>query len=90
MDLQHPQMTAAKSHGYHLQIAGFSMDKEQTQCRLDTQEKMEDVHKLLKIPKSECPDISDSSTRTQTALFVFQYGRPSRFLLKGICMVILW
>ena len=24
---------------------------------LITQEKMEDAHKLLKIPKSECPDI---------------------------------
>ena len=33
------------------------MDKQQTQYRLYTQVKMEDAHKLLKIPKSECPDI---------------------------------
>ena len=32
-----------------------------------TQVKMEDVHKLLKIPKAECPDILDSSTTTQMA-----------------------
>ena len=34
------------------------MDKEQTQYLLIyTQVKMEDAPKLLKIPKSECPDI---------------------------------
>ena len=32
-----------------------------------TQVKMEDAHKLLKIPKSECPDILDSSNTTQMA-----------------------
>ena len=32
-----------------------------------TQVKMEDAHKLLKIPKSECRDILDSSTTTQMA-----------------------
>ena len=43
-----------------------------------TQVKMEDAHKLLKIPKSECPDIWDSSTTTQMAKIMVQYGRPSR------------
>ena len=43
-----------------------------------TQVKMEDAHKLLKIPKSECPDILDSSTTTQMAKIMVQYGRPSR------------
>ena len=33
------------------------MDKQQTQYRLYTQVKMEDAPKLLKMPKSECPDI---------------------------------
>ena len=33
------------------------MDKQQTKYLLITQVKMEDAHKLLKIPKSECPDI---------------------------------
>ena len=32
-----------------------------------TQVKMEDAHKMLKIPKSECPDDLDSSTTTQMA-----------------------
>ena len=43
-----------------------------------TQVKMEDAHKLLKISKSECPDILDSSTTTQMAKIMVQYGRPSR------------
>ena len=43
-----------------------------------TQVKMEDAHKLLKIPKSECPDIWNSSTTTQLAKIMVQYGRPSR------------
>ena len=43
-----------------------------------TQVKMEDAHTLSKIPKSECPDILDSSTTTQMAEIMVQYGRPSR------------
>ena len=43
-----------------------------------THVKMEDAHKLLKIPKSECPDILDSSTTTKMAKIMVQYGRPSR------------
>ena len=43
-----------------------------------TQVKMEDAHKLLKIPKSECPRHLDSSTTTQMAKIMVQYGRPSR------------
>ena len=54
-----------------------------------TQVKMEDAHKLLKIPKSEC----------QTFGFVYHdtngqnHGpvwKTQSFLLKGICTVILW
>ena len=33
------------------------MDKQQTQCQLILQKKWKMLHKLLKIPKSECPDI---------------------------------
>ena len=40
-----------------------------------TQVKMEDPHKLLKIPKSRH---LDSSTTTQLAQIMVQYGRPSR------------
>ena len=56
-------------------------------CRVDgraadsvsacSQVKMKDAHKLLKIPESECPDILDSSTTTQMAKIMVQYGRPS-------------
>ena len=42
-----------------------------------TQVKKEDAHKLLKKPKSECPHILDSSTTTQMAKIMDQYGRPS-------------
>ena len=43
-----------------------------------TQVKMEDAHKLLKIPKSECPDILDSSTTTQMA------WKTQSFLLRNL------
>ena len=48
---------SGKSHGYHFQTAGVVQDKKRTQYLLNTQVKMEDAPKLLKIPKSECPDI---------------------------------
>ena len=41
-----------------------------------TQVKMEDAPTLLKIPKSECPDL-DACTETQMAQFMVQYGRSS-------------
>ena len=43
-----------------------------------TQVKMEDAHKLLKIPKSRVSRHLDSSTTTQMAKIMVQYGRPSR------------
>ena len=42
-----------------------------------TQVKMEDAHKLLKIPKSGVSRHLDSSTTTQVAKIMVQYGRPS-------------
>ena len=42
-----------------------------------TQLKMEDAPKLLKISNLECPDL-DSSTTTEVARIMVQYGRPSR------------
>ena len=42
-----------------------------------SQLKMEDAHKLLKIPKSECPDIWIRLSRHMAKIMV-QYGRPSR------------
>ena len=43
-----------------------------------TQVNMEDAHKLLKIPKSECPDIWIRLPRHKMAKIMVQYGRPSR------------
>ena len=42
-----------------------------------TQVKMEDAHKLLKIPKIRVSRHLDSSTTTQMAKIMVQYGRPS-------------
>ena len=43
-----------------------------------TQVKMEDAHKLLKIPNSECPDIWIRLPRHKMSKIMVQYGRPSR------------
>ena len=43
-----------------------------------TQVKMEDAPTLLKIPKSECPDIWIRLPRQKMAKITVQYGRPSR------------
>ena len=43
-----------------------------------TQVKMEDAPKLLKIPKSERPDIWIRLPRHKMAKTMVQYGRPSR------------
>ena len=54
-----------------------------------TQVKMEDAHKLLKIPKSECPDIWIRLPRHKWQKSCPVWKTQS-FLLKGICTVILW
>ena len=41
--------------------------------------KMEDAHKLLKIPKSECPDIWIRLPRHKWPQSWSSIGRPSRF-----------
>ena len=54
-----------------------------------TQVKMEDVHKLLKIPKSECPDIWIRLPRHKWP----NHGpiwKTQLFLLSEICTVFLW
>ena len=51
------KMTAAKIPGHHLQIAGLPWTSSWRSIGVYPSKKMEDAHKLLKIPKSECPDI---------------------------------
>ena len=67
------QMTAAKVMDIISRLPGCD-----GQVSADTQEKMEDDPKLLKIPKSECPDIWIRLPRHQMAKIMVQYGRPSR------------
>ena len=70
------QMTAAKAMDVIsrlLECARQAADAEFA----DAEVKMVDAPKLLKIPKSECPD-QDTSTTTQVAKIMVQYGRPSR------------
>ena len=55
-----------------------------------TQVKMEDAHKLLKIPKSECPDIWIRLPRHKMGLNHGPVWKILSSLLKGICLVILW
>ena len=52
-----------------------------------TQVKMEDAHKLLKIPKSECPDIWIRLPRHKWPKSWSSIEDP---VLSGICTVILW
>ena len=54
-----------------------------------TQVKMEDAHKLLKIPKSECPDIWIRLPRHKWPKS-WSSMKIQSFLLKGICTVIFW
>ena len=54
-----------------------------------TQVKMEDAHKLLKIPKSECPDIRIRLPRHKWPTSL-QVWKTQLFLLNGICTVLLW
>ena len=52
----------------------------------NTPVKMEDAHKLLKIPKSECPDIyHDTNGQSHGPVWKTRLS-----LLSGICTVILW
>ena len=71
------QMTAAKIMDIISRLPGCARQAADAVSAY-TQVKMEDAHKSLKIQKSECPDILDSSTTTQMAKIMVQCGRPSR------------
>ena len=89
------QMTADKDHGYHLQSAWLRWTSSRRSIGLHP-EIMEDAHKLLKIPKSECPDIwirlprhkwPKSWSSMEDPVVPLErnlYGHPlARFLWKG-------
>ena len=64
------------------------MDKQQTQYLLKPS-KMEDARKLLKIPKSECPDIWIRLPRPNGQIHG-PVWKTQLFSLIEICAVILW
>ena len=69
---------SGKDHGYYLQIAWLRWTSSRRSVSFYTQVKMEDAHILLKIPKSECPDIWIRLPRHKWPNIMVQYGRPSR------------
>ena len=82
------QMTAAKIMDIISRLPGYDGQAADAVSAY-TQVKMEDDHKLLKIPKSECPDIWIRLPRHKWP----KSGPVSKtqlFLLNGICVVILW
>ena len=66
------QMTAAKVMDIISRLPGCAGQAADAVSAC-TQFKMEDAPKLLKIPKSECPDILDSSTTTQMDNIMVQH-----------------
>ena len=60
------QMTAAKVMDIRSRIPGCAGQAADAVSAY-TQVKMEDVPSLLKIPRSECPDLWDTSIKTQMA-----------------------
>ena len=56
-DHQHLNDSRQNIMEYHSPDCQVAMDKQQTQYQAYTQVKKEDAHKLMKVPKSECPDI---------------------------------
>ena len=70
------QMTAAKVMDIISRLPGCAGQASDTVSAY-TQVKMEDAPKLLKIPKS-ARHLDSSSTTTQMAKIMVQYGRPSR------------
>ena len=83
------QMTAAKVMDNISRLPGCSGQAADAVSAY-TQVKMEDAPKLLKIPKSECPDIWIRLPRHKWLKHGPSMERPSRSSRKGICTVILW
>ena len=75
------QMTAAKIMDIISRLPGCD-GQAANAVSAYTQVKMEDAHKLLKIPKSECPDIWIRLPRHKWPKIMVQYGTPSRFSWK--------
>ena len=85
------QMTAAKDHGYHIQTdCQDAYGQAADAVSAYTQVKMKDAHKLLKIPKSECPDIWIRLPRHKWPKSWSSMEDPVVPLVSEICTGILW
>ena len=82
------QMTAAKVMDIISRLPGCAGQAADAVSAY-TQVKMEDAPKLLKIPKSECPDIWIRLPRQKWPNLGLVWKTQS-FLSNEICMVILW
>ena len=76
---------SSKSHGLHIQAAWLCRT---SSCFYPGQNGR--CSQIIENSKIGVSRHLDSSTTTQMAKIMVQYGRPSRFLLSDICMVILW
>ena len=77
------QMTAAKIMDIISRLPGCDGQAADAVSAF-SQVKMEDAHKLLKIQKSECPDIWIRLPRHKWPKIIVQYGRPSRSLERNL------
>ena len=82
------QMTAAKVMDITSRLPGCSGQAAYA-VSAHTQVKIGDAHTLLNSKIGVSRQL-DSSTTTHMAKIMVQYGRPSRFLLSGICVVTFW
>ena len=83
------QMTAAKVMGIISRFPGCAGQAADA-VSANTHVKMEDAPKLLKIPKSECPDISIHVPRHRWPKSWSSKWKIQSFFLNEICTVIFW
>ena len=83
------QMTAAKVMDIISRLPGCAGQAADAVSAY-TQVKMEDAHKLLKIPESKCPDIWIHLPRHKWPKSWCSMEEPVVPLERGICTVILW
>ena len=83
------QMTAAKIMDIISRLSGCD-GQTADEVSVYTHVKMEDAHKFLKIPESECPDIWIRLPRHKWPKSECPVWKTQLFLLSGICTGILW
>ena len=80
---------SSQDHGYHLQIARLRWTSSRRSIGLHPS-KNGRCSQIIENSEIGLSRQLDSSTTTQMAKIMVQYGRTQAFRLSGICMVILW